>query len=192
MGALSLASVLGLMLVGGAGFAMVESSRYDSSTEKVYDIPPGKLVRSTDPAVIARGKHLTQSLAGCAISACHGADMSGGHVSSAGPIGTEIVPNASQILIAYTDGEIDTAVSAMQAQANAIARDVESQQGPTGLADKEIIALTAYLQRLGTDIRWKRAPVQATVAPVALVPVGAPAAVPVVPQAADPAVPPAR
>ena len=80
----------------------------------------------------------------------------------------------------------------MQVQAKAIAAEVEAQQGPTGLADKEIIALTAYLQRLGTDIRWKRAPVQATVAPIALAPVGAPAAVPVVPQAADPAVPPAR
>ncbi len=44
----------------------------------------------------------------------------------------------------------------IEAQAKAIAADVEAQQGPTGLADKEIVALTAYLQRLGTDIRWKR------------------------------------
>ena len=58
--------------------------------------------------------------------------------------------------VPYTDGEIDTAISSMEAQARAIAAEVESQQGPTGLADKEIIALTAYLQRLGTDIRWKR------------------------------------
>jgi cytochrome c oxidase cbb3-type subunit I/II len=56
----------------------------------------------------------------------------------------------------YTDGEIDTAVAAMQAQARTIATEVESQQGPRGLGDKEVIALTAYLQRLGTDIRWKR------------------------------------
>jgi cytochrome c oxidase cbb3-type subunit I/II len=56
----------------------------------------------------------------------------------------------------YTDGEIETAVQAMRTQAAAIAADVEAQQGPTGLADKEIVALTAYLQRLGTDIRWKR------------------------------------
>ena len=47
-------------------------------------------------------------------------------------------------------------MATMEAQANAIAADVQLQQGPTGLADKEIIALTAYLQRLGTDIRWKR------------------------------------
>jgi cytochrome c oxidase cbb3-type subunit I/II len=58
--------------------------------------------------------------------------------------------------VPYSDGEIESAVTAMQAQASAIAAEVESQQGPTGLADKEIVALTAYLQRLGTDIKWKR------------------------------------
>ena len=75
----------------------------------------------------------------------------------------------------------------MQAQANAIAKEVESQQGPTGLADKEIIALTAYLQRLGTDTRWKRpveqAPYSATLqAPPA--PATAPAASPAAASAA--------
>jgi cytochrome c oxidase cbb3-type subunit I/II len=55
--------------------------------------------------------------------------------------------------VPYSDGEIESAVTAMQAQASAIAAEVESQQGPTGLADKEIVALTAYLQRLGTDIK---------------------------------------
>ncbi|HQX82242.1 MAG TPA: cytochrome-c oxidase, cbb3-type subunit I [Vicinamibacterales bacterium] len=61
----------------------------------------------------------------------------------------------------YTDGELENAITAMQAQAGAIAAEVESQQGPKGLADKEILALTAYLQRLGTDIRWKRVETQA-------------------------------
>ena len=58
--------------------------------------------------------------------------------------------------VPYTDGEIDTAPAAMDAQAKTIAAEVEAQKGPTGLADKEIVALTAYLQRLGTDIKWKR------------------------------------
>lgn len=58
--------------------------------------------------------------------------------------------------VPYSDGEIAIAADAMGTQARAIAAEVESQQGPTGLADKEIVALTAYLQRLGTDIRWKR------------------------------------
>jgi cytochrome c oxidase cbb3-type subunit I/II len=58
--------------------------------------------------------------------------------------------------VPYTDGEIETAPAAMAAQAQAIVTEVESQKGPTGLAGKEITALTAYLQRLGTDIKWKR------------------------------------
>jgi cytochrome c oxidase cbb3-type subunit I/II len=76
--------------------------------------------------------------------------------------------------VPYTDGEIADAIPQMEAQARAIATEVESQQGPTGLADKEIIALTAYLQRLGTDIKWKRpepqAPYTATIAPAAPAP----------------------
>ena len=58
--------------------------------------------------------------------------------------------------IREADGEIEAAAASIDAQARAIAAEVESQRGPTGLADKEITALTAYLQRLGTDIKWKR------------------------------------
>ena len=66
--------------------------------------------------------------------------------------------------VPYSDGEIADAVRSMQAQASAIAAEVEAQQGPTGLQDKEILALTAYLQRLGTDIRWKRPETQVPIA----------------------------
>ena len=38
-------------------------------------------------------------------------------------------------------------------QARAIAAGIEAEGGPTGLADREIVAMIAYLQRLGTDIR---------------------------------------
>ncbi len=58
--------------------------------------------------------------------------------------------------VPYTDGEIETAVAAMERQAGGITAEVLAQQGPAGLDDKEIVALTVYLQRLGTDIRWKR------------------------------------
>jgi cytochrome c oxidase cbb3-type subunit I/II len=73
----------------------------------------------------------------------------------------------------YTDGEIDTAVAAMASQAKAISAEVEAQQGPTGLADKEITALTAYLQRLGTDIKWRRPDAQPAFAPAPAAPAGA-------------------
>jgi cbb3-type cytochrome c oxidase subunit II len=52
----------------------------------------------------------------------------------------------------YSDGEIQNAVVDAQAQARDIASRVEADGGPTGLADKEIIAMVAYLQRLGTDL----------------------------------------
>ena len=66
--------------------------------------------------------------------------------------------------VPYTEGEIQTAPAAIEAQARQVAADVEAQQGPRGLADKEIVALTAYLQRLGTDIKWKRVAPQPLVA----------------------------
>jgi cytochrome c oxidase cbb3-type subunit I/II len=73
---------------------------------------------------------------------------------------TALVPAKMRALrslgVPYVDGDIETAVASMHTQARAIAAEVESQQGPSGLAEKEIVALTAYLQRLGTDIRWKR------------------------------------
>ena len=40
-----------------------------------------------------------------------------------------------------------------RAQAKALAQDIVAQGGPRGLEDKKIIALVAYLQRLGTDIK---------------------------------------
>jgi cytochrome c oxidase cbb3-type subunit I/II len=44
------------------------------------------------------------------------------------------------------------------AQAQQIGKDIEAQGGPTGLSDKKIVALTAYLQRLGRDIKAVDAP----------------------------------
>ena len=72
--------------------------------------------------------------------------------------------------VPYTDGEIESAPAAIEAQAKAIAAEVEAQQGPKGLARKEIVALTAYLQRLGTDIRWKKVAPQAPAAPAPAAP----------------------
>lgn len=43
-------------------------------------------------------------------------------------------------------------IAAATAQAAEIAADVTAQGGPDNLADKEIIAMVAYLQRLGTDL----------------------------------------
>lgn len=57
--------------------------------------------------------------------------------------------------VPYTDPEIEHAVETLQAQAELVAADIEKNGGPKGLSDREIVAMTAYLQRLGTDIRWR-------------------------------------
>ncbi|MFN7964900.1 MAG: cytochrome-c oxidase, cbb3-type subunit I [Acidobacteriota bacterium] len=62
--------------------------------------------------------------------------------------------------VPYTDAEISQAPSAARTQADLIAAEVAKQGGPQGLADKQVIALIAYLQRLGTDIK-KPAPAAA-------------------------------
>ena len=63
------------------------------------------------------------------------------------------VMRAHQIVgVPYTDAEIEGAAAAAMEQARAMADEVVVQGGPEGLADKQIIALTAYLQRMGTDI----------------------------------------
>lgn len=63
----------------------------------------------------------------------------------------------AQLGTPYTEDEIGNAVSNLEAQAKAIAKGLVEQGVPEtpGLENKEIIALIAYLQRLGTDIKKK-------------------------------------
>ena len=53
----------------------------------------------------------------------------------------------------YSVDEQANAISMAEAQAREIASDVEAQGGPSGLENKEIVAMVAYLQRLGTDLQ---------------------------------------
>ncbi|RME73347.1 MAG: cytochrome-c oxidase, cbb3-type subunit II, partial [Planctomycetota bacterium] len=53
--------------------------------------------------------------------------------------------------------ELTDGIAMAKAQARKIAEDIERQNGPKGLEDKEVVALIAYLQRLGTDL-FKPAP----------------------------------
>jgi cytochrome c oxidase cbb3-type subunit I/II len=63
------------------------------------------------------------------------------------------VMRAHQIIgVPYTDDEVAGGEAAAREQAQMIAEEIVEQGGPDGLADKEIVALIAYLQRLGTDI----------------------------------------
>jgi len=58
--------------------------------------------------------------------------------------------------VPYSDSTIANAESLILKQARLIDEELVLQSGPKGLGDKEIIALVAYLQRLGTDIKWVR------------------------------------
>jgi cytochrome c oxidase cbb3-type subunit I/II len=60
--------------------------------------------------------------------------------------------------VPYTPQEVDTAVDTLRGQAREIAAEL-ANAGVQGTEDKEIVALIAYLQRLGTDL--KKAPVAA-------------------------------
>jgi cytochrome c oxidase cbb3-type subunit I/II len=63
------------------------------------------------------------------------------------------VMRAHQILgVPYSDDEVANSEAAAREQAAAIADEIVVQGGPEGLADKQIVALIAYLQRMGTDI----------------------------------------
>jgi cytochrome c oxidase cbb3-type subunit I/II len=66
--------------------------------------------------------------------------------------------------VPYGDA-IDKANQIARDQAAVIAADIQKSGGPAGLADKEITALVAYLERLGTDIRQPAAVTPAPAAP---------------------------
>ncbi|MEM9414398.1 MAG: cytochrome-c oxidase, cbb3-type subunit I [Planctomycetota bacterium] len=53
---------------------------------------------------------------------------------------------------AYTEEELSNAVADAEAQGLAIAAQIEADQGRPGLERQQIIALIAYMQRLGTDL----------------------------------------
>jgi cytochrome c oxidase cbb3-type subunit I/II len=63
------------------------------------------------------------------------------------------VMRAHQILgVPYSDQDVAGAEEAARGQGDAIAAEIVKQGGPEGLSDRKIVALIAYLQRLGTDI----------------------------------------
>jgi mono/diheme cytochrome c family protein len=100
-------AVLVLLGVIGLGvFVYMNTSAYDASMDKAYDVPPMAITKSDDPAVIARGEHFSIAIAACSAKDCHGADYSGGRFIDMGPVGTFAGPNITNVLPAYSDGEL--------------------------------------------------------------------------------------
>lgn len=60
----------------------------------------------------------------------------------------------AMVMLGVPYGEaVRNAPAMARAQAEQMAAGIEASGGPSGLADKEVIALVAYLQRLGRDIQ---------------------------------------
>ena len=89
--------VLGIVVVvallGGGAWAGYQVHAFNSSMGRSYALPLGQIARSSDPAVVERGKHIAESIGACSSKECHGADFSGGEPIKMGPLGTMQAPN---------------------------------------------------------------------------------------------------
>jgi mono/diheme cytochrome c family protein len=146
---LGLGAVLALVLLGGGAFAYSLSSAYTESMNQVYDVPLRDVVRSTDPAVLARGEHLSKSLGGCSVAECHAADLAGGKVMVMGPLGTLTAPNitGAGMGAVYSDGELARLIQ------HGIKKDGRSvtfmpMQEHGWLPDADVDAIISYVRSL--------------------------------------------
>jgi len=69
--------------------------------------------------------------------------------------------------VPYKEADAVNAVQTAQAQARDIAAQIVKQDGPRDLEDKQVIALIAYIQRLGTDLHKAPPATQPAAVPVA-------------------------
>jgi len=100
--------LIGAVVLGGAAFVGFHVYRFGSSMDKVYEVPLPSVTLSSDAAVLERGKHLTEAVAGCNAKDCHGADLGGGKTLEFGPLGKVTGPNVSKggLGAAYSPGEV--------------------------------------------------------------------------------------
>jgi cytochrome c553 len=142
-----LGAVVALLLVAGGLFVFVECSKFDASLAKVYDVPIPSIARSTDAAVLARGKHVAESIAGCTVTACHGADFGGGTTTDLGPVGKFCPPNitGSNLGAAYSDGELARLVQHGVKKDGTTVR-MMPMMDLTWLPDSDVLALVSYLR----------------------------------------------
>ncbi len=80
--------VAAALVVGVGGFVGWQARAFDASMEHPRAQPLPSLARSSDEAVLARGKHLVESVGGCVSAGCHGADLGGGEPIHMGPVAT--------------------------------------------------------------------------------------------------------
>jgi Cytochrome c len=155
--------VVALVVAGGGIFAFVECSKFDASMAKVYDVAVPNVTRSTDAVVIARGKHVAESLAGCAVTACHGSDFGGGTTTELGPLGQLCAPNitGANLGAAYSDGELARLIQ------HGLKKDGTSvrmmpMMDLAWLPDSDVLAIVSYLRTVANVERANGATVVGT------------------------------
>jgi cytochrome c5 len=152
------------LLAAGVGiFAFVECSRFDASVAKVYEIPVPNITRSTDPAVLARGKHVAESVAGCTVTACHGSDFGGGTVTDLGPVGKLCAPNitGANLGAAYSDGELARLIQHGVKKDGTTVR-MMPMMDIAWLPDSDVVAVVSYLRTVPNVERGNGATVVGT------------------------------
>jgi mono/diheme cytochrome c family protein len=107
-----LAGGLGALLGLAVAIVLVQVYRFEQARGRVYDVAAPTITISTEPAVLARGRHLAESLGGC--HACHGDNLGGAPGDDMGPVGQMGAPNLTRgrggVGSIYTDGQIARAV----------------------------------------------------------------------------------
>lgn len=142
-----LGALIGVSALGGGGYVLAQVHTFDTSMEKVYDIPVPAVPVSTEPAVIARGRHLAESIGGCAMRDCHGPDLSGGTQIDIGPVGAAAGPNITPagMLAVYSDGEIGRLIKTGIKKDGRSVR-MMSVQSFYWLPDSDVAAIVSYLR----------------------------------------------
>jgi hypothetical protein len=138
---------IGALVLSGAAYGGVQMSQFDASLDKVYEVSVPKLALSTDAVVLARGKHLVESTAPCAVAACHGIDLGGGTPILMGPIGTFAGPNITRgnLGAAYSDGELARLITHGLKKDGRSVRFMPAQDF-AWLPDSDVTAIVSYLR----------------------------------------------
>lgn len=110
--ALKLGGLLLVVIVGLLAFVLPKVSAFDASVAKVYDLPAPDITARLEPDTLRRGKHLAESLGGCA--ECHGKDMGGKAGTDIGEnsrvFAANLTPGKGGVGAKYTDGELARAI----------------------------------------------------------------------------------
>ncbi len=101
-----------VVVIGGVAYVVPKVAAFDESVATVYDVPSPEINVSLKPQVLARGKHLAESIGGCI--ECHGKEMGGKPGEDMGPIGRIHAANLTHgqggVGGQYTDGQLARAV----------------------------------------------------------------------------------